>query len=189
MSKVSNKQQYKFKFLKWIYKVSLIICVLYLLYDTILKKDKIAYVDSGRILNEYKGSVEAKQIYQAKAKVWQNNIDTLTAEVRNAMQKYERSLATMTPQEQSLYKQLIQTKQKQLSDYQRAIQENARQADAQLTQGVISQVNAFISRYGKLHNYKLILIANQSGTIAYAQEGLDITTTIIDELNKDFAKK
>lgn len=144
-------------------------------------------MDSTKIFNEYKGAAEAKKAFQTKAKVWQSNIDTLTNEVKVSIQKYEKSLATMPPKEQELAKQLIQVKQKQLSDYQRGIQDNAKQEDGKLTQTVVAQINAFLTKYGKDHNYKMILIANQSGTIAYAREGLDITSTVIEELNNEYS--
>ncbi|MDB5089163.1 MAG: outer membrane protein [Mucilaginibacter sp.] len=160
--------------------------VIFLLFNYFFKNDKIAYVDSARILNEYKGSSEAKKAFQSKAKVWQANIDTLTNEVKSAIQKYEKSIATMSPKEQELNKQLIQAKQKQLADYQRAIQGNAKDEDGKLTQRIVSQINAYLLKYGKKHSYKMIFIANQSGTIAYAREGLDITTTVIEDLNSEY---
>jgi outer membrane protein len=170
----------------WTYQMLLGIAVIFLLFNFFHNNDKIAYVDSGRILNEYKGAIEAKKLYQGKAKVWQSNIDTLTGEVKSAIKKYEKSLATMTPKEQDLSKQLIQAKEKQLSDYQRGIQENARQEDGKLMQGIVAQINAFLLEYGKQHNYKLILIANQSGTIAYGREGLDITNPVLEALNDQY---
>lgn len=175
------------KFLKLLYHLVLICTVLFLLFNTFFKNEKIAYVDSGRILNEYKGSAEAKKAFQSKATVWQANIDTLTNGVKYAIQKYEKSIATMSPKEQDLTKQLIQSKQKQLSEYQRAIQDNAKQEDGKLTQSIVGQINAFLLKYGKAHNYKLILIANQSGTIAYARDGLDITAAVIEDINNEYS--
>src|SRR5258707_7338437 len=113
----------KLNYLNIAYHAILICSVLFLLFNSFFKNDKIAYVDSARILNEYKGSAEAKKAFQSKAKVWQANIDTLTNEVKYSIQKYEKSIATLSPKEQELTKQLIQTKQKQLSDYQKAIHE------------------------------------------------------------------
>jgi outer membrane protein len=168
------------------YQVLLCALVLFLLWNALSRNDKIAYVDSAKILNEYKGSAEAKKAYQSKLKIWQGNIDTLTNEVKGAIQKYEKSLAAMSKKEQELSRQLIQEKQKQLTDYQRGIQDNAKQEDGKLTQVIVSQINAFLTQYGKKHNYKLILIANPSGTIAYAREGLDITPDVIEELNKEY---
>lgn len=170
----------------WTYHAVLTLSVIFLLFIFFFKSEKIAYVDSGRILNEYKGTEQAKKAFQSKAKVWQANIDTLTNEVKYSIQKYEKSIATLSAKEQDLTKQLIQSKQKQLADYQHAIQQNAKEEDGKLTQGVVSQINAFLSKYGKAHNYKLILIANQSGTIAYGRDGLDITNDVIAEMNNEY---
>ncbi|MDB5124736.1 MAG: outer membrane protein [Mucilaginibacter sp.] len=186
MQKSTSRPSLTKDYLGYAFHILLSLAVLFLLFNFFFKSEKIAYVDSGRILNEYKGSAGAKKSYQAKAKVWQANIDTLTSEVKSSIQKYEKSLATMSKKEQDLSKQLIQTKQKQLADYQRGIQENAKQEEGKLTQGIVIEINAFLARYGKRHNYKLILIANQSGTIAYAREGLDITSQVIEELNNEY---
>jgi len=178
----TKKKNYFF----WSYHILIAASVLFLLFNNFYRNEKTAYVDSGKIMEEYKGSVEAKKEYQAKARVWQANIDTLTNQVRSSIQKYEKSLATMSPKEQAMAKELISTKQKQLNDYQKAIQDNARQEDSKLSQGIVAQINAFLLKYGKDHNYKLILIANQSGTIAYGREGLDITAQVVDELNAEY---
>ena len=183
-SKLSTTK--KINYLKLAYHILVVAAVVFLLGSMTLKDDKIAYVDSAKILNDYKGSAEAKKAYESKAKVWQANIDTLTGEVKAAIQKYEKSIATMSKKEQELSKQLIQAKQRQLADYQHGIQENAKQEDGKLTQSIVAQINAYLTKYGKEHNYKLILIANQSGTIAYAREGLDITTDVINGLNKEY---
>jgi len=179
----------KTNYLKWLYHLLIVFSVLFLLFNFLFRNDKIAYVDSGRILNEYKGSAEAKKSYQNKAKVWQANIDTLTSEVKSSIEKYEKSMATMSKKEQDLARQLIQVKQKQLADYQRGIQGNAKQEDQKLSQSIVVQINAFLTEYGKKNDYKLILIANQSGTIAYARDGLDITSEVIEELNKEYQSK
>nr|WP_199156311.1 OmpH family outer membrane protein [Pedobacter sp. ASV2] len=150
------------------------------------KSDKIAYVDSSKILSEFKGAEEAKKSFGTKAKTWQSNIDSLTTEVQNSIKKYEKDLATMSSKEQNLSKQLLGNKQKQLGDYQNAIRENAKQEDAKLTQDVVAKINAYLTKYGEQKNYKIILIANQSGTIAYAEKELDITKDVIDGLNNEY---
>ncbi len=189
MQKTTTKDQVKPNYFIYVYHLTIAAAILFLLFNFFFKNDKVAYVDSAKILNDYKGSAEAKKVYQQKAKVWQANIDTLTNEVKGAIQKYEKSIATMSKKEQDLSKQLIQSKQKQLSDYQRGIQDNAKQEDGKLTQTIVAQINAFLTSYGKKHNYKLILIANQSGTIAYAREGLDITADVIEQLNSEYSSE
>ncbi|MBE9585996.1 OmpH family outer membrane protein [Mucilaginibacter sp. JRF] len=185
-SKSSNVGRTSWIFYAYQFLISII--VLFLLYQTAFKNDRIAYVDSSKVLNEFKGSEKAKKDFQTKAKAWQANIDTMTNEVKASIGNYEKTLAGMSAKEQSMAKELIRSKQKQMSDYQQAIQDNARQEDAKLTQTVVTQINSFLTRYGKKHNYKMILIANQSGTIAYAREGLDITDEVVKELNDEYTE-
>lgn len=183
MSKLSNWS----KSFQQVFNLVVVVSVLVLCgYVLFFKKDEIAYVDSSKILSEFKGAEEAKKEFGEKTKTWKLNIDSLTTDVQNAIKKYEKDLATMSAKEQVLSKQLLGSRQKQLSDYQNAIKQNAQQVDGKLTQKVVAQVNAYLIKYGKSHNYKLILIANQSGTIAYAREGLDITKEVIAGLNDDY---
>lgn len=151
-----------------------------------IESTRIAYVDSAKLLTKYKGMSEAQQAYQKKAAAWKANIDTLSTDVQNAVRQYERAAATMAVKQQEVAKQLIQTKQKRLADYQETIRQSAQQEDAKSTQVVLKQVNAFLDNYGKKHHYDLILVANQTGNIAYAKEGLDITEEVVAELNGQY---
>ena len=166
--------------------ILLSVAVAFLLLFHFLHSDKIVYVDSAKILLQYKGAIEAKSSYDAKSKVWENNVQTLTAEFKAAMQNYEKGLAKMTDKERELSRQLIGSKQQELNNYQKAIQQNAQQENAQLLQGVVSKINEFLTRYGKEQHYRMILIANQSGTIAYGEDGSDITKEVLDKLNAEY---
>ena len=161
--------------------------ILFLLYTQLFHKEKIVYVDSTRILNEYKGAEKARKELETKAKTWQHNVDTLTLSIQNSIKSYEMKVQRMSLKEQNQEKHVINLKRKELSDYQRAIQENAAKENAKLMSPVISRVNKFLADYGKDKGYTMILIANQSGTIAYAKEGLDVTSEVIKELNKEFS--
>jgi outer membrane protein len=148
--------------------------------------EQIAYVDSTKLFNNYKGAEQAKREFEKRSKIWQANVDTLTADVQAAMRKYEREASGLSAKEQQMTRQLIGVKRKQLLDYQNAVQQNAQQETSKLSQTVIAQLNTFLGRYGKSHHYKMILIANQTGTIAYAREGMDITDKVLEEINKEY---
>ncbi len=155
-------------------------------YLFLLKADKIAYVDSARLLNGYKGAEQARKAYQDKAKLWQANIDTLTSEIKSSIKKHEHALSGMSAKEQASSKEAINAKQKQLLNYQKAVQENAKDEDGKLSQVIVAQINSSLSRFGKENRYKIIFIANQSGTIAYAKEGMDITDQVLENLNSTY---
>ncbi len=152
------------------------------------EKNSIAYVDSSKLLSSYQGMVDARGVYQGKVAIWQANIDTLTQDVQAAIQAYEKESRTMSSKEKELSQQLLKNKQQQLISYQKSIQEKAKQEDQQMTQKVLIEVNSHIEQYGKDKGYKVILVANESGNIAYAQDGMDITEELISQLNDNYIK-
>ncbi|HSZ86271.1 MAG TPA: OmpH family outer membrane protein [Puia sp.] len=164
--------------------VSVILFVLFQSFST--ARNTIVYVDSEKLLNGYKGMMDARAEFEKKRSVWQTNIDSLTKEVKDAIAKYSKNLSFSTEKEKELSRELIQTKQKELNDYQSAIKENAGQEEARLNHQVFSTVNAYLERFGKKHKFKMVLIAS-NGNIAYADPAIDITDVIVEELNKEYA--
>ncbi|MEO1054883.1 MAG: OmpH family outer membrane protein [Bacteroidota bacterium] len=147
---------------------------------------KTVYVDSARLLNEYQGMIDARKGYQQKTLTWKANIDTLASETQKAISEYEAGKGKMSKKEKQLSEELIRTKQRQLADYQKAMNEKAVQEDQQLTSMVLEQVNAYLKGHGEEHNYHIILAATDYGNIAYAEDGLDITEEVLVGLNKEY---
>jgi outer membrane protein len=150
---------------------------------------KLVYVDSAKLVNEYEGMKTARAAYQQKATSWKANIDTLTAEVQKQIFAYEKEVSKMTAKEKQLSQELIRTKQKQLMDYQQAMNTQAQQEDQKMTGDVLTQINAYLKKYGKAKGYKIVMAATEYGNIAYADEGLDITADVLVGLNKEYAGK
>lgn len=59
-------------------------------------RQKIAYVDSVKLLSQYKGIESARRNLEARNAQWQANIDTLEAEVNKAIESYEASKGKAT---------------------------------------------------------------------------------------------
>jgi outer membrane protein len=167
--------------------ILLISVVLFVLFESFsTARNSIVYVDSEKLLNGYKGMMDARSEFEKKRSAWQTNIDSLTKEVKDAIAKYSKNLSTSTEKEKELSRELIQTKQKELNDYQSAIKENASQEEARLNRQVYSTVNTYLERYGKKHKFKMVLIAS-NGNIAYADPAIDVTDVVVEDLNKEYA--
>lgn len=151
--------------------------------------EKVVYVDSSKLLNNYKGMQAARASYQQKANAWKANIDTLASEVQQQIFIYEKESPKMTAKERQLSQELIRNKQKQFADYQQAMNTQAQQEDAKMTSDVVTQINAYLKKYGESKGYKVILAATEYGNLAYADEGLDITDAVLEGLNRDYSGK
>jgi outer membrane protein len=150
---------------------------------------KLVYVDSGKLINEFKGMQDARAAYQKKAATWKANIDTLTSEVQSQIMNYEKESSKLTVKERQLSEELIRTKQKQLMEYQQAMSAQAKQEDAKMTGEVVQQINAYLKKYGEQNDYKIVMAATEYGNIAYADEGLDITQEVLSGLNQEYEGK
>lgn len=147
----------------------------------------LVYVDSARLLNEYLGMIDAKESFQKKTALWEANIDTLVNELRAKQLKLKVEEEHMSVNERELLKELIHTKQRQLSDYELAVQEKAKHEDLQMTAQVVEQVNGYLREYAKNKGYRIVIAATEFGNLAYAEEGLDITEEVLTGLNREYA--
>lgn len=163
--------------------------VLIFLAYVVFFQQKVVYVDSAKLLNDYKGMQDARAAYQQKAVTWKANIDTLTNEVKQQIFQYEKESPKMTAKERQLSQELIRTKQNQLAQYQNALNTQAQQEDQKMTGEVVSQINAYLKKYGESKGYRIILAATEYGNLAYADESLDITAEVLEGLNKEYTGK
>jgi outer membrane protein len=164
--------------------VGVVFLIVYIFFRT---DQRIVYVDSNHLLENYKGMLDARKAYQQKAITWKANIDTLTSEVQQQIMEYEKESTKMTVKERQLSQELIRTRQKQLMEYQQAMNTQAQQEDEKMTGEVLAQVNAYIKKFGQQKGYKIVMAATQYGNIAYADEGLNITPEVLEGLNKEYA--
>jgi outer membrane protein len=149
----------------------------------------IVYVESGKMLDGYQGMKDARKAFEAKAKGWERQNQALVGSFRTAVEQYQKTAASLTPEQRAAAEQKLQAQQQQGAVEQQKIQAQAQEAEAKLTQTVLESVNKKVEAYGKAHGYKMILIAAPSGTIAYGEKGLDITAPVLTYLNAEYRKK
>ena len=147
---------------------------------------KFVYVNTSKLINEYKGMQAAKLAYQKKASLWKANVDTLTSEVQQKILKYEKESASLSVKERQLTQELIHARQKQLMEYQKALNTQAQQENSRMIDEVVQRINTYLKKYGEEKGYKIVMAANEYGNIAYADEGLDITDEVLEGLNSEY---
>lgn len=153
-----------------------------------LNKQKIVYVDANKLINGYQRMIDAREVYKGKVNVWKSNIDTLASELTQKVKEFEQDKSNMSPREVIVTKELIATKESQFRDFQQAMNTKAQQEDEEMTKKILDEINGYLKQYGKRNGYTIILAATTYGNIAYAEEELDLTEQILEELNRAYAK-
>ena len=162
---------------------ALFLLQIWLLIKVYKADDRIAYIDTGKLLQSSEQMKGLKKQLEADRQKAKSNVDTLTLEFENALKDYEKNFSKMTAKEKELSKQLLNSKQNQLMQYQQAIEQKVTSEEQNKTQELLTSINVHISEYGAKNNYMLIF-ATSSGNIAYGDKGVDITEEIIKGINE-----
>lgn len=169
--------------------ILLVFAVGYLFYAQKSQNEDVVYIDVNVLMADYEGMKDAKKEFEAKSTVWQANVDSLISSFQNELKVYEKERSGMTKKENELKQELLRNKQQQVGNYQQAIQRQSEEEDAKISGAVVNEVNTYIKEYGKNHNYKIIIGANSSGNVLYAQDGIDITQDVLTGLNAAYVKE
>lgn len=146
---------------------------------------KIYYVDSNKLLKEYVEMKDARKELEEKTKVWKSNVDTLTVQVEKQIEQYEKTSSRMSSKEQALSRELINTRQRELMQYQQAIQSQAGEEEQKIMGKVLNNVNTYLAEYGKKKGCSYLLLA-ANGNMAYGEESLNLTDEVLKELNNTY---
>jgi outer membrane protein len=126
------------------------------------------------LLQGYHGATAQHELFQTKAKGWQQRVDSLSTELQALSQAPAVTRAT---------------KEQQLLRYRDAIQQQAQQENQRLTKAVLKEINAYLKQYGKEKGYTFILGATEGGNIVYAADGTDITEDVLQGLNAQYDRQ
>lgn len=144
------------------------------------KNDKVAYVRTGIVLQNFKGIKEAEKQVNKELLVVQTNIDTLRKRYEYLSYQYvnkgrgDKALETRLSKAQNDYQQ-----------YREKAAEQMEQRKNDLIGKEIAKINQLVEMYGKRHGYKLILGSTTEGNLLYGNPADDITDLIIEFINKE----
>ena len=142
---------------------------------------KIAIVDTKAVITGYnKAKDEYKQL-QADVDVRQKEIDKLSEQIDSAKKKYEAERETLSTEQRADREAAIQSdyaNYKKELDSQQAVVDSKLQA---IMKKAAEAVNTAVKKIGETENYHIIF---GSSGVMYHSAQVDISSRVIDELNK-----
>lgn len=172
-------------------KLSLILISITLLISGIalffsIRTPKIAYVQNSKLISEFEGFKKGQQDYNQKLKTWQRNLDSLITDYKQNISEFKNNKSKSSSKEIELQTQLINRQEQDIKSYKSALEQKVATEENNINSGVISQVNAFVKKYGEENHYDYILGVTDNGSILYAKENKDITEEVLKYINKKY---
>lgn len=144
---------------------------------------KTAYVDTTRLIQEFSEMKEVEADFTERSQRLKQELDSAARGFQQEVQAYQERMGNMTQAQRQETEQELMQKQQMLQQQQQMRSGQLRQESDQVVDSLIKRVKGFVQDYGERNNYTYIFGSNESANIMYAEEGLDITDEVLEELN------
>ncbi len=158
---------------------------LLLLFSQVVFAQKIGYVDSDRLKNEYKPFLEAKDQLNKEVGDWQRKADSLSRSIKSLEDSLVKVGLILSQEKKKEREDNIARVKK---DYQQFLAETfgvggkVEKRNSELSKPILDKVNAAIAEVALENNFDLIL-DTVTGSVAYGRKSLDATDRVLEKLN------
>lgn len=150
---------------------------------------KIAYVDVEEVLKEYKGSKKAEEEMKAQSETMANELDQLAIPFQQKVQEYQKNSQNMSTSARQEKEQELMQEQQMIQQRQQMAQQQVQSEGQKKIDQINEDVEEFLEGYAKANGYTYILgTSEQTKSVLYGEEALNITDKVIEALNADYDK-
>lgn len=144
---------------------------------------KVAYVRSSDLVYGYFGMKEAMSKFEMEQKGRQGELDTLSADLQNAITLARQFASQNDEAEFNRMNAVVVKKRNDLMKHSQTVEQRSAEEEQKILGGVLSQVNAFVEEYAKSKGYDIILGTTANGSLLYGKNAMDITDDVLVALN------
>ena len=147
-------------------------------------KNSIAYVNVAEVYSEFELSKELQEKYKKSAMVRNTILDSLRFSIDVLTKQIEKTTSSKSKQN------LIEKYNAKASEYQvreQQLAEDNKQQNQTYKEQIQTQLNQYITDFGKDKDYDLIFGANGSGVMLYASDGKNVTAELIEYVNNKYS--
>jgi len=148
--------------------------------------EKLAYIDTDRIMMTSPETQEAQTILMGERQKWEQEIADMDAEIEQLYADYESKKMILTESgKQEAETKIMSMSEARQAKVQELFGENGTfvQRQNELLAPILNKLKTIIEKVAVENNYSLILDAS-AGSILYAKPNLEITDSILDEMEK-----
>ena len=140
----------------------------------ILRSNKTGYVDTIKVLNEYRLKIDLEQAEGIRLRTLRSHSDSLTTVYR------------LLKSDPTASKESLQVLESQVTHVGTMLQEEFTRSNDRINQKLWNRLNSDIAEYGRMKNIDLLVGADGTGTVLYGSTTHDYTSELITFLNKRY---
>jgi outer membrane protein len=150
---------------------------------------KTAYIDTQKLMEEYKQSKELDEKYKTKGEVMGRELEVAAKKLKAEMNSFQKNAMEKGQAWAQQKGAELQQREQQLQYAQQGMLQQLQQESAKEMDTVVKSVKQQIKDYGKLKGYDYIYGTGDAATVLYAKDSYDITKEMIKIINDKYAEK
>lgn len=147
----------------------------------------VAYINSDSLVKNYDYMEETKVVLEAKAKKLDADLNNRANTLRGEIAAYQRNVSNMTIGQAKALEEDLGKKQQNLQMYQQSLGQELAAEEAKINKELYDRVTAFLKSYSEENGIQVVLKFDPTSDVLYGKDALNITTAVIDGLNKEYA--
>jgi outer membrane protein len=148
---------------------------------------KVAYVVVEEVLKEYEGSKKAEEEMKAQSETMASQLDQLAIPFQQKVQEYQKNAQSMSASARQEKEQELMQEQQMIQQRQQIAQQQVQSEGQKMIDQINEEIEEFVSDYAKSNGYTYVLgTSEQTKSVLYGDESLNITEDIIDALNAEY---
>lgn len=150
------------------------------------KGTKIAFINADSLLKQYNYFTETKSVYEAKAERAEKSLEEKARKIEAEYMMYQQKAQTMTQDQLRNAEQSLMMKQQDLAKEKEKLTKQLIEEEDRLNKELREKVNAYMKKLSEKNGFDYVLSYQKGSTLIYGDPAFDITTEVINDLNKQY---
>jgi outer membrane protein len=153
------------------------------------RASSIVYVNSDSLLDNYTFFKNKKAEFEGKESQIKNHLQAESDRLQKDAAGYQERAAAMTENERALKEDELMQRQQMLMKKKDDMLGSLEEEQSEFNEALYSKLSSYLKEFNKDKNYTFILGYQKGGGILFANDSLDITSQVLEGLNKEFETK
>lgn len=147
----------------------------------------VAFVYTDSVINKYEYFKTKSGELTEKGKKFEGDLQGRARGFEKEVQTFQQTGGNMTPNQARAKQEELAKKEQNLMTYRDNLMQELSADEAALYSEVYDRVQKYLKTYAQDNNIDVILSYTRGGAVWYANDAIDLTQTVIEGLNKEYA--
>ncbi len=146
----------------------------------------VAFVYTDSVINKYDYFKSKSEQLTEKGKKFEGDLQGRASGFQQEVQNFQQSGGNMTVNQQRAKQEELSKKEQNLMTYRDNLMQELSADEAALYSEVYDKVQKYLKTYAESNDIDVILSYTRGGAVWYANDAIDLTSTVIEGINKEY---